>query len=149
MERHKKLLVLIIGLIALLAVSCDMAGIHTGLKDTNLVGTWESEEVSLKETVEADDHGIKAKLTFTKEGDLVVETTQYIKKHTDSVDKWTPEIGKVPEKTTYYVTIIGDKMRIYDIETQKSLDERTYSIENDKLTIFEKDNTNKTVFVKK
>lgn len=149
MERHKKLLVLIIGLIALLAVSCDMAGIHTGLKDTNLVGTWESEKVSFKETVGADDHGIKAKLTFTKEGDLVVEITQYIKKHTDSEDKWATETGKNPEKTTYYVTIIGDTMRVYDIETQKLHDERTYSIENDKLTIFEKDNTTEKVFIKK
>lgn len=103
----------------------------------------------LQKTVEDNDYGIKAKLTFSKERDLVVETTQYIKKHTDPEDKWTKETGVEPIETAYDVMIIGDAMRIYDCKTAKFIEERTYSIENDRLTILEKDNTNKTVFVKK
>ena len=127
-----------------------MAGIHTGLKDTNLVGTWESTKVLSITSDSSHNRGIKVNLTFTKDGDLVVEKTRYIKELAATEDKWIPEDpNKAPEKITYYVTIIGDKMRIYDIETQKLRDERTYSIENDKLAILEKDNTTEKVFIKK
>ena len=141
MERHKKLLVLIIALIALLAVSCDMAGIHTGLKDTNLVGTWESEKVSYINNDTLHDFGIKATLTFAQNGDLVVVKAHYIKDRTSSV--WNSDLSKNPEKTEYDVTILGNKLFIYDCKTTTKLNEAEYKIEENKLTILDPNDDNK------
>lgn len=146
MERHKKLLVLIIALIALLAVSCDMAGIHTGLKNKDLLGTWNSKEIELTGNNEVYDYGILTTLEFTENRELVVTKTEYIKKQDSS--EWTEKEPKKFTKVEYDLIDNSLELYIYEYSTTNQIAKVEYSIKGNELTIHNPKDDKDTVFVK-